>query len=237
MADEGFSIPDFENPSKDLDLSDWQDLKNIGKKKKKMKEDVPSLTPEQIGMLAENAPSPTLRNELIIRMLYQTGLRRGEIVDVRLSDIDRDKREISIHAEKTHLNRKVYYQASLDVYLNRWINVERKSLATAGSEYLFPTYKTEQISPKQINRIVRKAADNAGLQEDVYDNAEGKTQVKITAHVLRHSFAMNCLRNDMDSRYIQELMGHAKIETTEQYLQAMPADVRDAYRTRGPPTA
>ena len=122
MADEDYSIPDFENPSDDLDLSDWQDLKNIGRKKEELKEDITYLSPEQVAALAENAPSPTWRNELIIRMLYQTGLRRGELADIQLSDIDRDQREISIHAEKTHLNRRVYYQptfASCPLWLKR----------------------------------------------------------------------------------------------------------------------
>ncbi|MDL0137668.1 site-specific integrase [Halobacterium salinarum] len=239
MAGDGFGIPEFENPAEGLDLSDWKPLKqsNIGKKKEELKDDVTYLKPEEIKQLAENVTPPIPRNELIIRLLYQTGLRRGELSDIRLEDIDRDNREIDIHAEKTHLNRTVYYKPKLDTQLNRWVNVERKSLVTAGSEYLFPTYKSEQISPEQVNRTVRKAADNAGLQEYVYTNAGGKEQVKITAHVLRHSFAMNCLKNDMDSKFIQELMGHAKIETTERYLNAIDDDIRNAYRTRGPPTA
>lgn len=237
MAGEGFDIPDFDNPAEDLDMSDYKKMNSGSKKKKKSKEDVISLKPEEIKQLYENATDPTLRNELIIRLLYQTGLRRGELADIRLEDIDTDEREIDIHAEKTHLNRTVYYKPNLDTLLNRWINVDRKALVTAGSEYLFPTFKTEQIAPKQINRIVRKAADAAGLQEYVYTNAEGRDQMKITAHVLRHSFAMNCLRNGMDSKFIQELMGHAKIETTERYLDAMDDDMRKAYRTRGPPSA
>lgn len=237
MAGEGYPIPEFEDPTTGLDLSDWQDLKNLGRKKNELKQEMYYLSPEEVSKLAENASSPTLRNELIIRLLYQTGLRRGEVTEIRLSDIDTDLREINIHAEKTHLNRVVFYKPSLDVLMNRWINVDRNSLVTASSEFLFPTYKTEQISPEQINRTVRKAAENAGLQEEVYANAEGNVQVKITAHVLRHSFAMNCLKTGMDSKFIQELMGHAKIETTERYLQTMSDDVRDAYRKRGPPTA
>jgi len=232
MVEEGYGIPSFENPAEDLDISDWQDLKNIGKKKKELKE-VYYLEPKDVKKLSENAPSPKLRNELIIRLLYQTGLRRGELAETRLKDVDTDERAINVHAAKTHLNRTVYYQPTLDTLLKRWMNVERKSLVTAGSEYLFPTYKTDQITGKQISRTVRKAADAAGLQSHVYTNAAGHKQMKVTAHVLRHSFAVQSLKNGMDTRTLQKLMGHAKIETTERYLRLAKTDVRDSARKYG----
>ncbi|QAU13020.1 site-specific recombinase xerd [Halorubrum sp. BOL3-1] len=232
IAGEGYDIPDFENPAEDLDTSSWQTLSGESKKAKELKE-VYYLESGEIDRLAKNAPNPKLRNELIIRLLYHTGLRRGELAETRLKDIDTEERAINIHASKTHLNRTVYYQSSLDTLMNRWVNVKRKALATAGSEYLFPTYKTEQIKPKQINRTVRKAADNAGLQEQVYTNAEGNEQMKVTAHVLRHSFAVQSLKNGMDTRTLQKLLGHAKIETTERYLRLAKSDVRDAARKYG----
>jgi integrase/recombinase XerD len=232
ISEEGYDLPDFENPSDDLDTSDWQSLSGESKKAEELKE-VYYLEPDEIDLLAENVSNPKLRNELIIRLLYQTGLRRGEISETRLKDVDTDERSISVHATKTHLNRTVYYQPSLDTLMNRWVNVERKALATSGSEYLFPTYKTEQIAPKQINRTVRKAADNAGIQEHVYTNAEGNEQMKITAHTLRHSFAVQSLKNGMDTRTLQKLLGHAKIETTERYLRLAKSDVRDAARKYG----
>lgn len=232
MSQEGFDVPDFENPAEDLDTSDWQALKNGSKKEQELKE-VYYLEPSEVDELAENVSNPKLRNELIIRLLYQTGLRRGELARTRLEDVDTDERAIKVRATKTHLNRTVYYQPSLDTLLNRWVNVERKSLVTAGSEYLFPTYKTEQITPKQINRTVRKAADNAGLQAQVFTNAAGHNHMKVTAHVLRHSFAVQSLKNGMDTRTLQKLLGHAKIETTERYLRLAKSDVRDAARKYG----
>lgn len=232
MAQEGFDVPDFENPAEELDTSDWVALKKGTKKQQELKE--PSyLEPEEVEELAENVSDPKLRNELIIRLLYQTGLRRGELARTRLDDVDTDERSIRVHATKTHNQRTVYYQPSLDTLLNRWVNVERKSLVTAGSEYLFPTFKTEQITPKQVNRVVRKAADNAGLQAHAFTNAAGHDHKKITAHVLRHSFAVQSLKNGMDTRTLQKLMGHAKIETTERYLRLAKSDVREAARQFG----
>ena len=232
IAEEGYDLPDFENPSEDLDTSDWQPLNGESKKAEELKE-VYYLEPEEVDLLAENAQNPKLRNELIIRLLYQTGLRRGELAETRLKDIDTDERAISVHATKTHLNRTVYYQPSLDTLMNRWVNVERKALTTAGSEYLFPTFKSEQIAPKHISTSVKKAADAAGLQSHVYTNAAGHEQMKVTAHVLRHSFAVQSLKNGMDTRTLQKLLGHAKIETTERYLRLAKSDVRDAARKYG----
>lgn len=234
MANEPFPIPDFENPSNDLDVSDWGLQKKGTRKSQALKgEEVYYLTPDEIEQLTDNVTDPTLRNELIIRLLYQTGLRRGELASIRLEDIDTDERAINIRAEKTHSNRIVYYQPSLDTLLNRWINVGRKSLTTADSDYLFPTYKTEKITGRQVSRTVRKAAEEAGLQGVAFTDASGGEHVKITAHTLRHSFAVQSVKNGMDTRMLQLLLGHENIETTERYLRMATDDIQSAARKFG----
>jgi len=231
MVGQDYDIQDFDNPSEDLDISDWNTINGKSKKMKEKKQNFYYLEPEEINQLIENVPNPKLRNELIIRLLYHTGMRRGELSETRLEDVDTNEREINVHASKTHQIRTVYYQPGLDTLMNKWVNVERKALATAGSPYLFPTFKTDRLKPHQINRIVRKAADNAGIQESVYTNAGGKDQMKVTAHVLRHSFAMRRLNNGMNIRTLQELLGHSKLETTEIYLEESKSDIKDAART------
>ena len=77
------------------------------------------------------------------RILYHTGLRRTELTETRVEDIDTDERALKLRANKTHQNRTVYYQSELDTLLSRWQNVQRKALATAGSNYLFPTSHSE----------------------------------------------------------------------------------------------
>ena len=232
--DPAMSIPETENPAEDLDLSGWTALKNGTKKEQNLKEGVQYLEPDEIDTLAENVPKPRLRNELIVRLLYHTGLRRTELTETRLEDIDTDERAIKVRANKTHQNRTVYYQSELDTLLNRWLKVERKSLATAGSEYLFPTTHSEQIDPNRITRLVKEAAEGAGLQSNVHTDAAGNVRGKVTAHVLRHSFAVQSIKNGMDTRRLQKLMGHSKIETTERYLQFANNDLREAARRYGP---
>lgn len=235
-AKEG-DIPSFENPMDDPDFSDWKVILNEDTlKSQALKEDIYYLEADEVEQLADNAPEPRFRNELIIRLLYQTGMRRGELASTRLEDVNTDAREISVHAEKTHENRTVYYSESLDAQLARWINVERKALATADSEYLFPTVKSDKITSGQVTRTVRKAAERAGIQKDVYTDATGRNHVKITAHTLRHSFAIACVSGEhrMDTRRLQQVLGHASIETTEQYLRFADDDVKDAVRLCGP---
>ena len=81
--------------------------------------------------------------------------------------------------------------------------------------------------------MVKKAAQSAGLQAHVHTDASGNDRGKVTAHVLRHSFAVQSIKNGMDTRRLQKLMGHSKIETTEQYLQFANDDLRDAARKYG----
>ncbi|UPV73731.1 tyrosine-type recombinase/integrase [Halorussus limi] len=225
-------LPSTENPIEDLDLSDWESLKN-GTKKKQEAKGPTYLEPDEIRELANNVPSPIPRNDLIVRLLYHTGLRRGELVNIQLDDLDTERRTIDVHAEKTHQNRTVRYQSSLDTAMTRWLNVERKALATAGSDYLFPTSHSERIDPNHVNRMIKKAADNAGLQKYLYTDAQDNDHDRITAHVIRHSYAVQCIKNGMDTRRLQKLMGHSKIETTEKYLQFTDKDLLDAARTYG----
>lgn len=232
MYEGGYSISEFENPALDLDVSDWSQLKKGTKKEQELKE-LHYLTPEEVKTLANHVATPTLRNELVIRLLYQTGLRRAELAKTPLKDIDTDERIINVRATKSHLNRPVRYQANLDTIMSRWVNVNRPALATAGSDYLFPTTHSEQISPGTINKIVRDAAEDTGLQQHVFNDAGGGNHVKITAHTLRHSYAVQSLKNGMDTRTLQKLLGHAQIETTEKYLRLSKDDVLTAARKFG----
>jgi integrase/recombinase XerD len=232
MVEEGYEIPDVDNPTEDLDVSGWQQLKNDTRKEQELKE-VHYLEPEEIRQLTENVGAESLRNELIIRLLYQTGLRRAELAETRVEDVDKENRTINIRAPKTHLNRTVRYQPNLDALLTRWLNVNREALATAGSPYLFPTSHSERIAPEYVNQIVKDAAEAAGLQDEVFTDANGRSRSKVTAHTLRHSYAVQSLKNGMDTRTLQKLLGHAQIETTEKYLRLSKEDVLDAARQYG----
>jgi integrase/recombinase XerD len=237
MKEEGYDIPEVDNPTEGFDRTQYSALRgrDVTKKAKHLREDVYYLQPEEVELLAQNVSAPKLRNRLIVKLLYQTGLRRGELSNIRLSDIDRRERSINIYAEKTHENRVVYYQPSLDTLLSVWIDAERNAVITADeSPYLFPTKKSENIYKHHVTRIVTDAATEAGLQEFLYTDMNGNDVKKVSAHTLRHSFAVQSLKNGMNVRTVQKLLGHADIQTTMIYLKVAEDDVAEEARRYGP---
>lgn len=224
------------NPTEPINIRSWEVFKKGSKKSHELRGDkYHYLQPTNIQKLVDNVPSPTFRNELIVRLLYQTGIRVGELVNIRLRDVDTDMRRIQIYAEKTHQNRDVYYQPSLDTHMNLWIDAERNAVLTASdSQYLFPTQNSTQISTQRIRTMLHEAANDAELQESLHEDCIGREWKKITPHTLRHSYAVASLKGDMDIRTLQKLMGHSNISTTEQYLDLADDDIRERAAQYGP---
>lgn len=234
---------DDSGPVEGVDITEF-DLSRSGKKETAMGEQVVFLEPHEVETLVdpENVPDPVRRNELLIRMLYQTGVRAGELQNIRLKDIDRDERSIKIRGKKTDSTRKVYYQPSLDKYLSMWLDSGlRDANATADeSPYLLLTYKKEKLRHSTIRDVVKAAAENAGIQEAMYEDAAGNTRWKVTPHILRHSHAVQAVRAGMDIQRLAYLMGHTddegrpNLDTTRVYLQFKDEAMRDAARKFGP---
>jgi integrase/recombinase XerD len=85
-----------------------------------------------------------------------------------------------------------------------------------------------------INTIVKQAAENAGLQETINEYSDGRAIHKVTAHTLRHSFAMAQLNAGTDIRSLQTLLGHDELDTTLIYLQQSKEEAKEASRAFKP---
>lgn len=227
-----------ENPEKGLDQI-W----SVGKSHKSKKGGKAYLTPEEITTLYKHVPAPRKRNLLVCKLLYQTGMRRGECATIRLEDVEPlENQEITIRAEnsKSGKERTVYYKESLITNLREWIDggyrdAEGKAEA---SEYLLPTRESDHIHPNHVTQIVKKAAESAGLQAHVYTDSGGKRRDSVTPHTLRHSYAINMLKqpNSVDVRTLQAHLGHSDLSVTEQYLDIVRDDEKNEYiRAGGPP--
>ena len=202
-------------------------------KSRESKKDLQYLKPEQVDAMAREVDK--LRDELIIKLLFQTGLRVSELTEIRLSDVGEDERSIDVRG-KGRKNRTVYYQPSLDLLMDVWIGERRPAIFYAEeSDYLFPTSHSENITKYTVAEIVRDAAESADLQEVYGTNTDGVELHSVTPHVLRHSFAMACLSQDWDVYTLSQALGHASTEiTTSTYLHDDEEEVRRAFNRRGP---
>lgn len=225
------------NPFDNLKRSDYT---GNGASRKSEEDGIVYVSKNEMETLCTHAPNPKFRNELIIRLLWQTGMRASEIVNVEIENVERDPedphdpRRIRVYSPKTSQWRNVFYQPSLDSLMDRWLDSLRPSYRTNDSPYLFVTNRSEQLHPKTVTAdVVAKAAERAGIQETIYTDASGHKRRRITAHALRHGHAVYSLKSGIDVRTVADSMGHSDLETTMRYLDLIEDDVRKAYERWG----
>ncbi len=165
----------------------------------------------------------SLRNRLILEMLYSTGMRVSELCNLTLKTVHIDKEEIEHTSNnsndrdnsrdykfltirgKGQKDRIVPLRSSIIPLLNEYISLTAKK----GQKYLFSSNsKNERIDRRTILNIVKQTAIIAGLKPE-----------NISPHVMRHSFATHLLQKGLDIREIQELLGHVSINTTAIYTK------------------
>lgn len=216
------------NPVDDLKRSDFVERQT----KKHSRNGITYVTPEEVEAMCDHVPDPGLRNELIIRLLWQTGIRKGELGAIELDHLDRANREIEIWSEKSKAWRSVYYQPSLDVLLDQWIDGGYRAAYTpaSSSPYLFVSESSEKFPRDKINcEIVKPAAEAADIQNVLYQDQQGRNRYRVTTHALRHGHAVHALKSGIDVRTVQKHLGHANLDMTMQYLQLIDEDVKQAY--------
>jgi site-specific recombinase XerD len=141
-----------------------------------------------------------IKHKLILMLMYSAGLRIGEVVKLRVGDIDVKRRLIRIRGGK---GRKDRYTILSEVALNTFKEYVEKYKP---EKWLFPGQRKDRhISTRAVQAIFEKARDKAGIKKE------------ITVHSLRHSFATHLLESGVDLRYIQELLGQKSSKTTEIY--------------------
>ena len=140
-----------------------------------------------------------IKHKSILMMIYSAGLRLGEVLNVKLSDIDSDRMKIHIRQGKGKKDRYVFLSQKLLELLKIYF-IEYKP-----TDYLFEGQKKNKYSPKSVQSIMKQALKKAAIRKPA------------TVHTLRHSFATHLLEDGTDIRYIQQLLGHKKLETTQIY--------------------
>lgn len=223
----------------------WKDISAAGSKTRKEIESedgerIHPLTAEEVQALAENVSNPKVRNELVIRLMAQTGMRAGEVAHLKIEDVYPERREIDIKVTKSE-PRRVAYQPNLTGLIDLWLNGGHRDVYSTAedSPYLFVTRKKERMNNNLINKVVKKAADNAGIQKPLYEDAKGYTRWRVTSHALRHTFAVKALSPDvgegsMNLPYLRDVMGHTDIQTTQKYLRYLEDDALESMKNNAP---
>jgi integrase/recombinase XerD len=205
------------NPVDNVDTSEYYQGSKT-RKGEELRQQREFLTADEVKELAENVPDPQIRNRLLVMFTYYTGLRRREVVNVKLEDVDIEARTVEVEVKNSKSHTATYHE-KLDSLMNEWLKYGRRdAYATAEeSDYLFLTNRSERMSPVRFGEIVQAAAENAGLQETLYTDAAGNEQKKISVHTLRHSFAMRLLNSGAPIEVVKNRLAHESLKTTEIY--------------------
>lgn len=165
---------------------------------------------EELLASIDTSNSEGLERRLLVEMFYSTGCRVGEMVNVKISDIDFSSKTIKVMG-KGSKERIVYYGDYASKYLEDYLkNKDKKG-------YLFTNKRGEKLTIEEVEYIVR----------DIMKHISIKTHV--TPHTLRHTFATHLLNNGADIRTVQELLGHANLSTTGIYTHVSSDRLKDVY--------
>jgi integrase/recombinase XerD len=148
-----------------------------------------------------------LKHRLIIKLLYSSGLRLQELVNLKRRDIDFERGLINVRLGKGGKDRMTLISENLKMDLLKYYSI-----------YSFQTgYVFEGRLGKYTKKSVQKVLDNAGT----------KAGIKVTPHMLRHSFATHLLEAGTDIRHIQKLLGHSDLSTTQIYTHVSNNDLKN----------
>ena len=149
------------------------------------------------------------KHHCIISMLYATGVRVSELTHIKMRDIDLDRMVLRVNQGKGKKDRQTLIPRML---LETLKNQQRLKQPDS---YLFTNGRGGRLTEATIQKVVARAAARAGV---------GKI---VSPHTLRHSFATHLLENGTDIRYIQELLGHAKLQTTQIYTHVATSSLKN----------
>lgn len=157
------------------------------------------------------------RNNLIFELMYATGVRVSELVNIKISDIDFEEEKISVLGKGSY-ERTVFYgdaaKTALTLYMN---DLRRKLLGGKSNNFLFLNKYGDKITTRGIAKIIDSIINESALK------------IKVSPHTLRHTFATHLLDNGCDLRSVQELLGHKNINTTEIYTHVTSERLKDVY--------
>jgi len=165
------------------------------------------------------------RDRAVLELFYASGLRLGELAGLDLDDVNLSERMVRVLG-KGGKERLVPLTgtaaAALRLYLKDRAVLVRRAAGDRGHGPLFVNYRGTRLGARSIDRLVRRYV------------AACSTRLGISPHALRHTFATHLLQRGADLRAIQELLGHARLSTTQRYTHVNAAQLLEVYRKAHP---
>ena len=199
----------FLHTEKIIDQIDFQEFESLSSVKKIPK----AISKSQMEQIFEDLKKSKQTNAglyiLILKLIYLSGLRISEALNLKWSDINHQDNSIYVYG-KGSKERKVFI---INDYLVQLKNLEKNN------QFVF-TINKKKISTRSVNKFLQNCYDNSLIKN------------KLSSHIFRHSFATTMLENNADIRHIQKLLGHSSIATTEIYTKvakSMKKRVLDSY--------
>jgi site-specific recombinase XerD len=185
------------------------------------------LSPDQMSVLLEGIGGShplQMRDRALFELVYSSGLRCQEVLDIRLRDINAGACEIRVKGKGRKVRVVPVGEVALDL-LDRYLREARPQLGKGGSadeDHVFVSRTGRPLSSSDVQRRLAKHLARAGAPTGT------------SPHTLRHSFATHLLEGGADLRTIQELLGHSSLRTTQVYTHVSAAHLRRAYRKAHP---
>jgi len=195
-----------------------------------------TLSQDQVRTLEQHVGAPKHRNQCIVRMMFQSGIRRGEVASLTYDleeydteeyeegwrgDINFQKRELKVREEnaKNSLPRTTIYQMSLDGLLDKWLQ-ERETI-DPDHDSLFCGVRGGNMTGEAVNDMIVKAAKSAGMGEVMYIDSNGGERWSVRSHSLRKGFGTHMANETgCDIFALSKLMGHKSVDiTVEKYVE------------------
>lgn len=167
------------------------------------------ISPEEVALLIKHCRR--VRSKAIIALLYASGIRNSELISLNRGDIKEDSFTV---VGKGGRARLCFLDKRAAMYISQYLKIRKDNHPAL----FLSTQRVGRMTPTNVQCVLKCARQNA------------KINTHVTPHTLRHSFATNLLRSNMNIRYVQELLGHASLETTQMYTHVVNHDLKEQYK-------
>ncbi|RKD34551.1 site-specific tyrosine recombinase XerD [Thermohalobacter berrensis] len=183
------------------------------------------LTPKEVDILLRQPDITTskgIRDKAMLELLYASGIRVSELIDLNLEDINLDLGYLV--CSKNNSNERIIPigKIALNILKTYIKDYRKKFIKDKNVKSLFVNYHGNKMTRQGFWKIVKSYAKKANINK------------KITPHTLRHSFATHLLQNGADLKSVQEMLGHSDISTTQVYAQITKNNIKEVYKKAHP---